>query len=221
MGDLNPFEAAVRRVRAEQFFAEKNASVEVVSAVQAVHLDRLSGVQDPDLLKLAAAFCPEEPLAFYEKLGGKFDFKDPARKASGGVARFGEKLMGTRAKRLGNAIKGIDQDIKTTSGAVELARKAHVQNPGAGHGGKLKALSDNLSDLDTQRSKLHGELHGFDKRVSTPEKFPHQPGGTTDVTRHTPGELEKRDTARGQAAVGAAVGATALMLHRGDKKSKK
>jgi hypothetical protein len=76
--DLEIFRAEVRRVRAEQFFTEKTASAPGVSAVAVAGLARASEAEDPELLKVAAKYCPEAPLEFYEKrLFGKFKTAEP------------------------------------------------------------------------------------------------------------------------------------------------
>lgn len=75
--DRAPFIAAVSRLRAEQFFQEKAASAPAVSTVQLISLARAGAAEDPTLLKLAATYCPEAPLAFYEKLGGQFKVAEP------------------------------------------------------------------------------------------------------------------------------------------------
>lgn len=68
---MDKFRAAVLRIRAEQFFEEKRASAKV-SAVALANLARAGEAADLELLKLAATYCPEAPVAFYEKLGGTF-----------------------------------------------------------------------------------------------------------------------------------------------------
>lgn len=76
--DLEIFRAEVRRVRAEQFFTEKTASATAVPALAVVGLARAMDVEDLELLKLAAKYCPEAPLEFYEKrLFGKFKTAEP------------------------------------------------------------------------------------------------------------------------------------------------
>lgn len=201
--DRAPFIAAVGRVRAEQFFQEKAASASAVSAVQLANIARAGDAADLELLKLAHTYCPEAPLEYYEKLGGKFDFKDPARKATG-LLRTGEKLLGTRAKRLQTAIGGLDHDILMAKGTMESARKAHVQAPSAGHGEKLKEMTKSLDALKDKRKGLHGELHGVSKRISV--QRPASGGGTgaVDVNRHTPGERHAVSETRGKALGGAA-----------------
>lgn len=75
--DLEKFHAEVRLVRAEQFFQEKTASAVRVSPVGLANLARAGQAEDPELLKVAHAYCPEAPLEYYEReLGGKF--KEPA-----------------------------------------------------------------------------------------------------------------------------------------------
>lgn len=90
--DLDKFHAAVRRVRAEQFF--KTASAPAVSVVQLAGLARASSVLEPELLKLAAAYCPEAPLAFYEKLGGKFKVAEPPPPKGVSLKKWDEILGG-------------------------------------------------------------------------------------------------------------------------------
>jgi hypothetical protein len=71
--DLEAFRSAANRVRAEQILQEKAASARAsVSAVAFVGLARAGMAEDQELLKVAAQFCPGDPLGFYAKLGGKF-----------------------------------------------------------------------------------------------------------------------------------------------------
>lgn len=92
--DLDKFHAAVNRIRAEQYFEEKAASAQPVSAVALAGLARAASASDPELLKLAAVYCPEAPLEFYERrLGGTFITKEAvspkwiASRVTSGIAK--------------------------------------------------------------------------------------------------------------------------------------
>ena len=70
--DMDRFQEAVSRIKAEQFFKEKTAKLPL-DHVSAASLGITSMVEDPELLKVASIFCPKAPLKFYvEELGGTF-----------------------------------------------------------------------------------------------------------------------------------------------------
>lgn len=94
---LDKFHIAVRNVRAEQYFAEKTASASGVSAVALAGLARAAEATDPELLKLAAAFCPEAPLEFYEKrLFGKFKTAEPGPPPGVSTGEWDKILQGKK-----------------------------------------------------------------------------------------------------------------------------
>lgn len=92
--DRAPFIAAVSRVRAEQFFQEKAASAPAVSAVQLANMARAGDAADPELLKLAATYCPEAPLEYYVKLGGQFKVAEPPPPKGVSLKKWDEILGG-------------------------------------------------------------------------------------------------------------------------------
>lgn len=92
--DRAPFIAAVGRIRAEQLLQEKAASAPVVSAVQLANLARAAAVDDHELLKLANTYCPEAPLEYYVKLGGKFKVAEPSPHKGVSAAKWDEILAG-------------------------------------------------------------------------------------------------------------------------------
>lgn len=94
--DLDKFHEAVRRIRAEQFFGEKRASAKV-SAVALTNLARAGDAADPELLKLAHLYCPETPMAFYEKLGGKLKQAEPPPPKGVSAKKWDEILGGKQA----------------------------------------------------------------------------------------------------------------------------
>lgn len=96
--DRAPFIAAVGRVRAEQLLQEKAASAPAVSAVQRANLARAGEATDPELLKLAATFSPEAPLAYYEKLGGQFKVAEPPPPKGVSSKKWDEILGGKQTK---------------------------------------------------------------------------------------------------------------------------
>ena len=92
--DRTPFIAAGGRIRAEQFFQEKAASAPAVSAVQLANLARAGAAEDMELLKLAHTFCPDAPLEYYVKLGGKFKVAEPPPPKGVSAAKWDEILAG-------------------------------------------------------------------------------------------------------------------------------
>ena len=70
--DPDKFREVADRIKAEQYLQEKFGEARVDPVAQ-VLLARASEVEDPELLKIAAHYCPEAPLEFYEeRLGGGF-----------------------------------------------------------------------------------------------------------------------------------------------------
>jgi hypothetical protein len=70
MSDKSEFAKVATEIKAELFLQEQ-AARSYVDPVAVAMLSREP--EDPDLLKLAAVYCPEAPAQFYEKeLGGKF-----------------------------------------------------------------------------------------------------------------------------------------------------
>lgn len=96
--DREPFNAAVRRIRAEQFFQEKAASAPAVSSVAVVNLARAAEAADPELLKLAATYAPDAPLAMYEKLGGRFKVAEPPPPKGMPAAKWDDILGGKKTQ---------------------------------------------------------------------------------------------------------------------------
>ena len=96
--DREPFNKAVRQVRAEQFFQQKAASAQAVPAVTLANLARASEAADPELLKLAATYDPTAPLEMYEKLGGKFKVAEPPPPKGVSAAKWDEILSGKKTQ---------------------------------------------------------------------------------------------------------------------------
>lgn len=69
---MNKFAEAVREIKTEQYFAEKTASSLDLVADEALQA-KIARAEDPELLKVAEQYCPEDFIRFYEDvLGGKF-----------------------------------------------------------------------------------------------------------------------------------------------------
>lgn len=69
---MNKFAEAVREIKTEQYFKEKSASALDLVADEAMR-SKIERAEDPELLKVAQQYCPEDYIKFYEDvLGGKF-----------------------------------------------------------------------------------------------------------------------------------------------------
>jgi hypothetical protein len=133
--DREPFNAAVSRIRAEQFFQEKAASAPAVSAVKIANLARAGEVEDPELLKLASVYCPKAPLAFYEKLGGKFKVAEPPPPKGVSAKKWDEILGGKTAALSEDLALGAKALKPVAMAAVPLAAFGLGHRLGMKHGG--------------------------------------------------------------------------------------
>jgi len=69
---MDKFAAAVREIKTEQLLSEKTASALDIAASEALR-SKIERAEDPELLKVAEMYCPEDYIRFYEDvLGGKF-----------------------------------------------------------------------------------------------------------------------------------------------------
>lgn len=96
--DREPFNKAVRQVRAEQFFQEKAASAPSVHPIALANLARAGEATDQVLFKLASTYCPTAPLAMYEKLGGQFKVAEPPPPKGVSPKKWDEILGGKQTK---------------------------------------------------------------------------------------------------------------------------
>lgn len=92
--DFDKFHAAVRQVRAEQYFQEKAASAPAVSPIALANLARAGEAVDQVLMKLAHTYAPGAPVTLYEKLGGKFKQAEPPPPKGVSLKKWDEILGG-------------------------------------------------------------------------------------------------------------------------------
>lgn len=97
--DIERFRAVASEIQAERFFQEKAASARV-NPVALISVSRAADAEDPELLKIAAQFCPEAPLEFYEKrLFGKFKTAEPGPPPGVSLEAWDKILQGGDAKK--------------------------------------------------------------------------------------------------------------------------
>lgn len=153
--------------------------------------------------------------------------KDPLRQATG-VLRTGEKLFGTRAKRLEKHLGGLKQDLSTAKGLRDAVAKDFRKNPaGVDTPKRLESLGSEVGKLEEQRNAAHTALHGKTTRERKTYGNHHSP---EDADVYTPGEKAHVAATREQAksfipAAGVATGVLVLrhkaIKAREEKKAKK
>jgi len=111
--DLDAFQKAVARVRAEQFLREKAASAQP-AALGVVRDALLEQVEDRSLLKMASTYCPLDPFGMYVKLGGQFKTAEPPPPA-GVSSKEWDKVLS----------KGPTKSMET--GSSSLIRRSQVK----------------------------------------------------------------------------------------------
>lgn len=118
--DIERFRAVASEIQAERFFGEKAASARV-NPVALISVSRAADAEDPELLKVAAQFCPEAPLEFYEKrLFGKFKTSALA----GSEAELLRRRRATETPGRVGRVLGAGLGALSGAGAVEHVNKA-------------------------------------------------------------------------------------------------
>lgn len=128
--DIERFQEAASYIRAEQFLQEKFAEAPI-DPVAVVSLARALEVEDPELLKVAHAYCPQAPLEFYEhELGGKFKeaagFRVAAPKDAAAASLKGKGLERVKQLFTGSRKKGLEglADVEKEHGSVQDVARA-------------------------------------------------------------------------------------------------
>ena len=88
------------RLAFEQFFGRPTQA----DAVALTLMQKTAAVADLELFQMAEKLAPEDPMRFYEELGGGFKLAGALDRAKG-FKRVGELLSGSRAKKI-DAAKG-------------------------------------------------------------------------------------------------------------------